>query len=134
MRPFRITRRATLWFPPTKMRVGPTHAGWPFISFEVVDGWVRARLFRTTIRLASSRRVKINPRLAREIGAVPHNLVMLDASEVHSRQGESWSWHWPVRPETLRSIWLRVEDDDCFGDLLDALRHAGFTLTDETDQ
>jgi hypothetical protein len=43
------------------LELGLTHAGWPFICFEISDGWVRARMFRTTIRLASCRRVEINP-------------------------------------------------------------------------
>jgi hypothetical protein len=61
MQTVRIRRSATLWFPPRKLEFGPTHAGWPFICFEITDGWVRARMFRTTIRLASSRRVEVNP-------------------------------------------------------------------------
>jgi hypothetical protein len=61
MQTVRIRRGATIWFPPRKLELGLTHAGWPFICFEISDGWVRARMFRTTIRLASSRRVEINP-------------------------------------------------------------------------
>jgi hypothetical protein len=61
MQTVRIRRGATIWFPPRKLKLGLMHAGWPFVCFEISDGWVRARMFRTTIRLASSRRVEINP-------------------------------------------------------------------------
>ena len=50
MQTVRIRRGATIWFPPRKLELGLTHAGWPFICFEISDGSVRARMFRTTIR------------------------------------------------------------------------------------
>jgi hypothetical protein len=195
MQTVRIRRGATLWFPPRKLELAFTHAGWPFICFEITDGWVRARMFRTTIKLASSRRVEVNPDLrldpdtrrvlgprtrffsvetarrvfrtttkvalrfiikslhltrpralvafsrpdeadpsvnrTRERGEV--NILAFDASGAHQanpREGERWSWHWPVKPTTLQQILLEVEDDDRFREIVGALRQAGFRLTD----
>jgi hypothetical protein len=189
MQTVRIRRGATIWFPPRKPELGLTHARWPFICCEITDGWVCARMFRTTIRLASSRRVEVNPdprfdpdmgwvllrrrsftfemarRLVRTTTAValrfiirrlrltrprfllalarrdqadpdagwtrePAGVNVLAFDARHSREGERFSWHWPIRPTTVQQILLEVEDDERFREIIAALGQAGFTLTD----
>jgi hypothetical protein len=128
MQTVRITRGATLEFVPGLLELGMTRATrWPFFCVEITDGWLRVRLFRSTVTLASSRRVGVNPDIffgTRET----HNLLFFDARTAGKSEGESYSWRLPADLESTHHILLQINNDDRFREVAAALRQAGFTL------
>lgn len=109
----RLTRGIVVRYVAAGARGLPSQAGWPFARFEVTEGEVRTKLFRTSVTIPSSASVTVS-----------------EPTEQFGKRAVRTSLRFDLAPATsgLATVEVLVHDHTRAQEAVAALREAGFQV------